>query len=505
MDSALTMKPVDARNSLIYFSILTALVIAVFRGPLTFLIGNLATIAVALPMGVLFFLIDWRKALPALRRPEVIGAIALIAWAAIKIPFSDSLWRGALGFAHLAFPVGAYLVFLALMTSARLRPSQHLQIAVIVSTILCAGVAVEVYFDQPLSSLVQHRTPADVAAIFAPFRVGSFIGASLPFGVVLGLLLPFAIVAAVRLPNLLHILLVIAFLPMIVATYGRGAMMQAGVAGLAIAALLLVNRWTTPSDQRRQYSKPSVSYAAGVTVAIITILPFMYGAIPNSISARFESGIVSVCRVASLAEACSSIVSLQTYDDSDSASTCDTVLEVTSRRGDDVDADALYDRCMQAAAEGLDVSSISRFEVYNAMFAYMDTWPKRLFGGSLMASGNFVKYFNFDYLIPGVEASESYYLKLYTEVGIVGLVVFLALMIFIIGCGCVLAFKRPKTAWNFIGIASSAALVGLAPEMLFLQSLENPVVAIIFGWVMAVGAYSWRQNGEGDDGTADVL
>lgn len=491
MNSALGQKSNDNRK-IIYFGILAALVIALFRGPLTFLIGNYASIAVALPIVPLLLLINWHETIPAWRRPEVFGAIVFIGWAAAKIPFSDSLWRGILGFAHIAFPVGVYLTFLGLMISARPRPSCHLQLAVVLSIILCAGIAVEIYFDQPLSSLVQHTTPADVAAIFAPFRAGSFIGAALPFGVVVGLLLPFAIVASVRSPSLLHILLVAAFVPMIFATYGRGAMMQAGVAGIAVVALLLANRWTTPRCESAQ----SAWRLAGIAVVIVTILPFIHSAVPNSISARLDSGLVSVCRVIGLADVCSSNTSPQLSTAADLAPTCDTVLDVTARRGDDVDADALYERCIQAAADGLDVSSIARFEVYNAVFAYMDTWPRRLFGGSLMASGNFVKYFGFDYLIPGVEASESYYLKLYTEVGAVGLALFLALIFFVIGRGCLSALSRPKTPWTFIGIASAAALAGLAPEMLFLQSLENPVVAIVFGWVMAVGAFSSRYSAE---------
>ncbi|WMT85554.1 O-antigen ligase family protein [Pelagibacterium sp. 26DY04] len=502
---------------MVFWGIFLVLLLACFRGPLTFLMGNLATVAVAFPVFLLALLIDWPKALHQIRRPEIWIALCLIVWTAIKIPFSDSLVRGSLGFGHLAFPIVAFLIFLALMSSANLRPRSYFKIALGISAVLAAGVAVEVVFDQPLSTLLQHSVPQDVAEMFAPFRVGSFIGASLPFGVVISLLLPFVIVAALRQPNVWTYALLVSFVPMILATYGRGAMLQSAIAALAAIVLLAINRYSTPANERVRFPRLPVWQAASAAALVIAALPFAYNAVPNSISDRFESGLSTACGIASFGRLCIEIpVTSQAEARADgpdisqaesqsgrpdipqaqAGDVCDVVLSVRERRGDDFDADAVYDRCLQGAASGLDVSSIGRFEVYNAIFAYQDTWTKRIFGGSLMASGNFVKNFGFDYLIPGVEASESYYLKLYSEVGLVGAVLFVALLLTAIVRPVIRAFTLPKDQWTFAGLASAAALAGISLEMAFLQSLENPVVALVFGWVLAIAVFSAKSPTE---------
>jgi O-antigen ligase len=109
------------------------------------------------------------------------------------------------------------------------------------------------------------------------------------------------------------------------------------------------------------------------------------------------------------------------------------------------------------------------------------------FGKSLASSGNLISHFSIPPLLEKVKVTESFYLKLYTETGVIGLSLFLLFLLF----SCISTWS---TYWKVTDEKSRELLtfilsvtIAQSVQLMFLQSLEATGVGAIFFFTIGCG------------------
>lgn len=125
-------------------------------------------------------------------------------------------------------------------------------------------------------------------------------------------------------------------------------------------------------------------------------------------------------------------------------------------------------------------SNLKRVAHWISTLKAIDTPEKLVFGVSLGTSGSVLQYFGLKTLLGKWAITESYYLKLLVEGGVISIILFLAILgsAFILSIKSTVKYNLPEEA--SIRSFLFAALFSHAIELFFLQSLESTSVAFMF-------------------------
>ncbi|WP_159455670.1 O-antigen ligase family protein [Pseudobacteriovorax antillogorgiicola] len=135
-----------------------------------------------------------------------------------------------------------------------------------------------------------------------------------------------------------------------------------------------------------------------------------------------------------------------------------------------------------------ETSNVNRFGSWKGVIGTLENWQDWLFGRSLGTYGNALSYFDLPVGVTLKTVTESYYLKILAETGLLGLFLFMCI---IISAGyhtyrsyCLSNNIETKVLASFC----FSALFAHGIELLFLQSLESTSVGFIFMYTLAISS-----------------
>ncbi len=387
------------------------------RGIFSFLMGGYSNFLVLLGfLTPLLFInsrnfqyrINWDRALSLL-----VAYILYVLFSSLQV---ETPFRGLVGVGLLLFYFVFFLNILVVNFSRRdliLGIQQSMYVFTIYLSFWCTY---EILFDQPISVFRQFSNPPPMDSIYAPFRISSSIGSTLPFGVVMSYISIYWFSIFVFEHKIRHLFLFLCCSFLLMGTFSRGAQGMLIIGTLVILLfrfLVGVNRATPGLLGIKGVCYLLISTIALYLLALILLPPALFSRIKNIFNWSTE------------------------------------------------------------------VSNFNRVKTWMRSLENINGYTEWLFGKSIGSSGNVLSYFSLNSKSGGL-VTESYFIKLLLEVGIIGTIIFYLMIGFFIKNNIIHYYKsrsvREKQILSFL----IAVLMAHTIELFFLQSLESTAVAFVF-------------------------
>jgi hypothetical protein len=387
------------------------------RGLLSFELGGSSNFVVLLGFLTPSILFRKKKISTYLPWPPYFSALAIfISYSIISASFAVPPVRGIVGLNLLIF----YYVFIVMLLLLDIR-REHFNTALsivmhILSMYLIVGALIEISIDKPLSNFRQYWNPPNLAKIYAPFRISSTIGSTLPFGVVIAYLAIYWLNQFIYRYRLYALAYLLGLVFCIFGTYSRGAQVMLGCG--AIASLFI--RCIIGREQTN-FGSLRLNGLFQFIVVVFSSISALFMLLPSSIVARLVA-----------------------------------VFNWTSEK-----------------------SNVNRMSNWMSSLNSFESTKDWVFGKTVGASGNALKYFGIKPELAN-SVSESYILKILTELGLVGVFIFSSFFLIFITFTLREFFTLKKHSERAVVAFSISAIFAHFIELFVLQSLESTSVAFIF-------------------------
>jgi O-antigen ligase len=290
---------------------------------------------------------------------------------------------------------------------------------------------------KPLTAYVQKRMPMSMLfSIYPDFRLSSSFGSSLPFGVVYAMLCIYVYAKYIYSRKLSYLLLVFLSLVILFGVWSRGAF------GMFCIGVVTANIYKYKERTRIHFSikKHLWNKEPFRSIVWISLLGTLIAIIPASFFSRM-------------------------YE----------IFNWSSELGN-----------LKRADRWISTIDLVAEKAHTIMF-----------GIGPGNTGNVITYFDFNPVFGGSVATESYYLKILLEMGIVGLALFMAFLICVICYGWSVKIRSSTKDEAIVKTAMISILIAHSVEMFFLQSLESTAVGVMFWLVVGVIAKIKISEGNG--------
>lgn len=133
-----------------------------------------------------------------------------------------------------------------------------------------------------------------------------------------------------------------------------------------------------------------------------------------------------------------------------------------------------------------------RIGIWKSILDYISNYDSFIFGYQVGAAGNFLKSFGISPIFP---VTESYYIKLLLETGVIGLFVFIVFLIasLFLSYKMIFSYEKGKV---FVGVFTFSIILSHSAELITLQSLESIQVGFMFFITLGLmwSSYSSKRN-----------